>query len=121
MATSETSKEEIQETESTTESTTESQDENISEADQDESPSFTVDNTKSKYDVLVVDTAALIKGVRLETIASEFFTITEVLNEVKDKQARTFLETFPFEIKMREPSPEAIQHGEIYVGMTFVE
>ena len=31
--------------------------------------------------------------------------------EVRDKQARNALERFPYEIKIRHPSPEAIQAG----------
>ena len=35
----------------------------------------------------------------------------EVMREVRDKQARDALERFPYEIKIRHPSPEAINAG----------
>jgi len=62
-----------------------------------------------KSRLLVVDTAALIKGVRLERLASELYTIDEVLREVKDESSRRFVAAFPFEIKTRQPSAEAVQ------------
>ena len=37
--------------------------------------------------------------------------------EVRDKQARGALERFPFEIKIRDPSPEAIAAG---MNLTFL-
>ncbi len=58
---------------------------------------------------LVVDTAAFIKGVKLERIASEFYTVSEVFDEVRDRQARLTLQTFPFEIKVRQPHPADIK------------
>jgi len=86
------------------------EDEQDNEDPEEEDHSITVDATnKSKYDILVVDSAAFIKCVRLETLAEEFFTITDVLNEVRDQQARNFMKAFPFEIKTRDPSPEALQ------------
>lgn len=60
---------------------------------------------------LVVDTGALIKGVRLERLASEFYTVQEVFDEVRDKQAKQFLQSFPFEIKVRDPPPESLKRG----------
>ncbi len=71
------------------------------------------DEKDSKY--LVIDTGALIKGVRLERLASHFYTIQEVLNEVRDRQARHFLASFPFEIKVREPTPDALKEGTVYI------
>lgn len=60
--------------------------------------------------VLVVDSAAIIKGLQLPPC--ELFTVTEVLDEVRDKKARHLLEAMPFELKTREPAPEHISAGE---------
>lgn len=62
-------------------------------------------------DFLVIDTGAFINGVQVDKYSKELFTIPEVINEVRDKFARDFLTKFPWEIKIREPSGEAIQHG----------
>lgn len=58
---------------------------------------------------LVIDTNALIKGSRLEKMATEFYTISEVFDEVTDKQSKHQLAIFPFEIKVRSPTPEAFK------------
>ncbi|KAG2448975.1 hypothetical protein HYH02_005729 [Chlamydomonas schloesseri] len=59
--------------------------------------------------VAVVDTNAIISGLRLENLADRFCTIPEVLTEVRDKQARTFLSTLPFTIDVREPDEESLK------------
>lgn len=57
----------------------------------------------------VIDTNAIVKGFRLERFAEEAVTIPEVLQEVKDKQARHVLATLPFELKVKEPDEEAVK------------
>jgi RNA-binding protein NOB1 len=59
---------------------------------------------------LVVDTAAFIKKIRLEKLADEFYTVPEVLSEVRDSEARQFFETLLIQFKTREPSTDAIRH-----------
>ena len=59
--------------------------------------------------VLVVDSAAIIKGLQLPPC--ELFTVPEVLDEIRDKKARHLLDTMPFELKMREPAPEHVTAG----------
>jgi len=59
--------------------------------------------------VLVVDAGPLIKGARLETLGSTFWTIQEVLNEVRDKKARLVMEALPYTIETRVPSEEAMK------------
>ncbi|GFR39822.1 hypothetical protein Agub_g315 [Astrephomene gubernaculifera] len=59
--------------------------------------------------VAVVDTNAIISGLRLEQLADRFCTIPEVLAEVRDKQARTFLSTLPFSLDVREPSDDSVK------------
>ncbi|KAI9209857.1 Nin one binding Zn-ribbon like-domain-containing protein [Polychytrium aggregatum] len=63
-----------------------------------------------RVDTLVVDAAPLIKGNRLEHLASNFVTIPEVLGEIRDRQARSAMATLPFELKVRAPSEEAMKH-----------
>jgi RNA-binding protein NOB1 len=58
---------------------------------------------------VVVDTAALIKGVRLERFGQKLWTVQEVLDEVRDVKAREFLNSFPIEIKVVEPDTIDIQ------------
>lgn len=41
-----------------------------------------------------------------------FWTIPEVVSEIRDKKARHHLESLPFELKLREPSDEAMKFGE---------
>jgi RNA-binding protein NOB1 len=62
-----------------------------------------------KAKTLVVDTNAFIKQVRMETIGEEFYTIPQVISEVRDPRAREFLKNYPFEIKTREPTPVALK------------
>ncbi|KAN0050159.1 hypothetical protein ACTA71_003262 [Dictyostelium dimigraforme] len=65
-------------------------------------------NEKITASFLIIDTNALISGTRLETLGKELWTIPEVLEEVKDKKTSTFLSSFPFEIKTRQPTHEAM-------------
>jgi len=58
---------------------------------------------------LIVDSNAFIKGVRLEAIGNELWTVPQVLGEVRDKRARELLAAVPFEIKTRDPSPAALR------------
>lgn len=63
----------------------------------------------AKLRALVVDTGALVRGEKLEELAEEFFTIREVLAEVRDKRTRRMLETLPFRLQVKEPSEEALK------------
>lgn len=65
--------------------------------------------TSKKAKTLIVDTNAFIKQVRMETIGEEFYTIPQVISEVRDPRAREFLKNYPFEIKTREPTPAALK------------
>lgn len=69
---------------------------------------------------LVIDSNAIIKGIRLDNLkAEEVVTITEVLNEVKDKNARQLLTTLPFVLKTEEPSEEALNTGILSILQLF--
>eukprot|EP00164_Ancoracysta_twista_P003084 GFYU01004116.1.p1 GENE.GFYU01004116.1~~GFYU01004116.1.p1 ORF type:complete len:491 (+),score=171.08 GFYU01004116.1:99-1475(+) len=57
---------------------------------------------------VIVDSAAIIRGVRMGGTDTELVTIQEVLDEIRDQKARQYLETMPFEMKTRVPSDEAM-------------
>ena len=59
-------------------------------------------------DVLVVDTGALVKGVRVDTMGRELVTVPEVVEEVRDRHTRAFVKHLPKRMLVREPSAEAI-------------
>lgn len=56
---------------------------------------------------LVLDTAAFIGRIQFAQYGSEYFTIPEVIKEVRDGKARLFMESLPITVKTREPSPQA--------------
>jgi len=49
------------------------------------------------------------QGARLETLGSKFYTIVEVLNEVREKRARDALAALPYTIETRMPSEESMK------------
>ncbi|CAN0172721.1 unnamed protein product, partial [Laminaria digitata] len=42
-------------------------------------------------------------------VPQNFWTVPEVVSEIRDKKARQHLESLPFELKLREPSDEAMK------------
>ena len=52
---------------------------------------------------------ALLQGARLETLGSKFYTIVEVLNEVREKRARDAMAALPYTIETRVPSEESMK------------
>lgn len=56
---------------------------------------------------LVLDTAPFINRIQFAQYGNEYYTIPEVLKEVRDGKARAFMESLPITIKTREPSPES--------------
>ena len=62
---------------------------------------------------LVVDSGAIIATAdsRLHAAAEHFWTVAEVLAEVRDARARAALERLPFMLGVRTPSDEAIAAG----------
>lgn len=71
--------------------------------------SSTTLNSDRKVRHLVLDTGALIKGqgYSLARMAEHFWTIPEVIAEVRDPRARFHLDTLPFELRTREPTLQA--------------
>jgi hypothetical protein len=68
---------------------------------------FSFDSNKT----LVVDTGAIIKGVKLEKYASYFYTTSGIVHEIRDSRSKRSLLALPFELEIREPSEESIQIG----------
>ncbi|CAH0481987.1 unnamed protein product [Peronospora belbahrii] len=58
---------------------------------------------------LVIDSGAIIKGTNLAVLAENFYTVPDVLNEIRDKKSRAILERLPFTLQTREPSAEAMK------------
>ena len=73
---------------------------------------MTLEHSTDKVKCLVIDSGAIISGHRLEHVAEEFYTIDEVIGEIRDEQSRIALANLPFELKTRIPSDEAIAFGE---------
>jgi len=60
---------------------------------------------------LVLDSAPLIKRVNLFPMAQKFYTIPEVIAEIRDKEAREQLENSLVDIQVKIPSDEAVNAG----------
>ena len=64
------------------------------------------------YRFLVVDSGPIIRLTGLSTLwkkAQAFYTVPAVLQEIRDARARQHLETLPFELKTKDPTPEGMQ------------
>lgn len=64
---------------------------------------------------VVLDTAAFIKQAKLESLGDEFFTISEVLAEIRDSKARMFLDTLPVKVVQKEPTTQALAAGSLLI------
>ena len=62
--------------------------------------------------VLVVDSGAFIKAALLENWSKNVVTIKEVVSEIRDEHTRRRLQVLPYDLGFREPSQEALHHGE---------
>jgi len=61
---------------------------------------------------VVVDSGPIIRLTATSSLwkkAKQFCTVPAVLQEIRDEKARQHLESLPFELNTREPSPEGIQ------------
>jgi rRNA maturation endonuclease Nob1 len=68
-------------------------------------------NSSSILKCLVIDTNAIINGVSLRTMAEEFYTCPEVLYELRSAHSKEFLSRLPFELKILNPTEEAMKTG----------
>ena len=64
----------------------------------------------------MADSGAFIKAAPLERWSGKVFTVKEVVEEIRDVNTRRRLQVLPFELVFREPSQEALRHGESDVG-----
>jgi len=62
--------------------------------------------------VLVADSSAFIKGASLKAWSGNVVTVREVVSEIKDVNTRQRLQVLPYDLSFREPSQEALHHGE---------
>ncbi|CAG9466552.1 unnamed protein product [Pedinophyceae sp. YPF-701] len=56
----------------------------------------------------VVDANTIINAVKLEQLGERIVTVKSVLEEVRDKQSRQFLQMLPFDIEVLDPSEDAM-------------
>ncbi|KAB7499130.1 RNA-binding protein NOB1 [Armadillidium nasatum] len=62
-----------------------------------------------KIKQLVIDSGAFLKNVAIWDYGEEYFTVQDVVYEIRDKQAKDFINSLPFRLNFREPSPAAIK------------
>ena len=60
---------------------------------------------------MVIDSGAIIKGCGFDfhKVAKRFWTVQEVLAEIRDSKSLHLLETLPFELEVRTPSETAMK------------
>ncbi|KAK4010952.1 hypothetical protein OUZ56_020071 [Daphnia magna] len=61
-----------------------------------------------KISKLVADSAAFIRNAQMQDIADVVYTVRDVVDEIRDQATKQRLRVLPYEIKMMEPSPDAI-------------
>jgi hypothetical protein len=71
-------------------------------------PASTSSTSVQRVRHLVVDSGAIITGVRLHELAENLWTVPDVISEIRDKRARHVLASLPQQLVQREPSQEAI-------------
>lgn len=65
---------------------------------------------QSLFTHLVLDAAPLFQANSLPaTISEHFYTVPEVISEIKDEASRAGLARLPYEVKVKNPSPEALK------------
>uniref|UniRef100_A0A1I8A394 RNA-binding protein NOB1 n=1 Tax=Steinernema glaseri TaxID=37863 RepID=A0A1I8A394_9BILA len=57
---------------------------------------------------LVVDACCLIKNAPLHDVGSVIYTVPQVISELRDKKTRERVAALPYEILLKEPSPQSI-------------
>lgn len=57
---------------------------------------------------LIIDSGGFIKDAPIRELCSNAYTIPEVVAEIKDRETRKRLKVLPYELKFRDPKPEAI-------------
>ncbi|KAG0049556.1 Nin1 binding protein [Gryganskiella cystojenkinii] len=74
-------------------------------------PFLRADDNHDRAVSLVLDTSPFLRGgaTKLRALADKFFTIPEVLNEIRDKQARNDLAMLPFDIQVINPNESSVR------------
>jgi hypothetical protein len=71
-----------------------------------------MENPKEERNILVLDSGAIIRcGSLAHFKDAELFSIEEVLNEIKDVNARNALASSPIQIQTKIPTPDALKAG----------
>ncbi|KAI7875385.1 hypothetical protein K492DRAFT_104948, partial [Lichtheimia hyalospora FSU 10163] len=62
-----------------------------------------------KIGQLVIDTNAIVHGTTLVNVAREYYTCPEVIEEIRSSHSRQYLDQLPFEIKIEDPTENAMR------------
>jgi RNA-binding protein NOB1 len=65
----------------------------------------------AKVTHLVLDSGAFIKGHDLQTYAEKFYSIREVIDEIRDKVTKQRIQSLPFEITFMDPPALDLRHA----------
>ncbi|KAF9108075.1 Nin1 binding protein [Mortierella sp. AM989] len=78
---------------------------------QNSNPFLTADDSHDRAVHLVLDTSPFLRGgaSKLRALADKFYTIPEVLNEIRDRQARNDLAMLPFDIEVINPTEASVR------------
>ena len=68
---------------------------------------------------LVLDSGPLIKNTPIHHLAQKFYTIPEVLNEIRDKKSREYVGQLPFELEIKNPSEHALREGKFKINLSY--
>jgi RNA-binding protein NOB1 len=85
------------------------------------SPGGPDDGTNAVYRSLVVDSGPLIRlsgATELWKRAATFYTVPAVLGEIRDAKAREHVKNLPFDLQVREASPEGIRAVSEFAQLT---
>lgn len=68
-------------------------------------------NSKGAPKTIVLDSGAFITGAKIDRFGPEvrYYTIPEVLAEIKDEKTKRVVETFPYKIEQRQVSAESMR------------
>lgn len=68
----------------------------------------------SNVRALVLDAGAIISGANLAQYGPDvsYWTVPDVLSEIKDERSRRALEMFPYQIKTKTIAADALKFGE---------
>ena len=74
----------------------------------------------SKLENIIVDSGAIIKGTGLGSLNKDakYWTVSEIIAEIRDSRARASLEALPFELSVRTPSDAAMKAVSAFAAKT---